>query len=68
MKTIKVKVKWDFENTEFEHLRYSEAVVESNLPNTVTIEDYDEEEVEIESYLIDEYVFSPKSWKIIGDV
>lgn len=64
MKNIRVKVKWDFENTEFENLRYSEAVAESGLPNVVIIKDYDEEEIEIESYLFEEYMFYPKQWVI----
>lgn len=65
MKNIKVKVTWDFNDTEFEHLRYTEALAESGLPKVVKISDYDEEDIEIETYLFEEFMFYPKKWSII---
>jgi len=62
---IRVKVKWSFDDTEFEHLRYPEAISAAGLPKSVTIKDYDPEEIDIESYLIEEYQFDPVSWEII---
>ena len=64
-KNVKVKVTWDFEDTEYEMLRYSEAIIESGLPKRVTIKNYDEEEIDIESYLIEEYGFSPSAWTLL---
>ena len=64
-KNAKVKVKWDFEDTEYEMLRYSEALIESGLPKRITIKNYDEEEIDVESYLIEEYGFTPAEWTFI---
>lgn len=64
-RNIKVKIKWDFEDTEFEMFRYSEALIESGLPKRITIKNYDEEEIDIESYLIEEYGFTPESWEVL---
>ena len=46
-------------------LRYSEAIIESGLPKRVTIKNYDEEEIDIESYLIEEYGFTPVEWTLL---
>lgn len=62
---LKLKVKWSFEDTEFEHLRYPEAIATAGLPKKVTIDNYDPEDVDIESYLIEEYQFDPLSWEVI---
>lgn len=62
---IKVKVEWDFEDTEFENLMYREAMSISGLKSTYKI-DYDEEETDIESYLIETGGgILPFSWEII---
>lgn len=65
MRNIKVKVKWDFEDTEFEYLRYPEAIEISGLPRRLIIKNFDEEEIDIETYLTEEYGFNPLEWSIV---
>lgn len=65
MSKIKVSVEWDFEDTEFENLMYREAMSISGLKSTYKIE-YDEEETDIESYLIEiGGGILPLSWEIV---
>lgn len=65
MNKIKVKVTWCFEDTEYENLRYPEALQISGLPKTVVIKNFDEEETDIEAYLMEEFLFTPVEWIII---
>lgn len=67
---VKVKVTWDFDDTEFEYLQYGEALESTNLKRSYTIKDYNEEEVDIESYLIEVgNGIMPETWTytILGD-
>jgi hypothetical protein len=62
---IKISVEWDFEGTEFENLMYREAMSISGLKSTYKIE-YDEEETDVESYLIEiAGGILPLSWEIV---
>ena len=58
------KIKWDFKDTEFDELTYSEALEQACLPEEV---EFDEQDEDIESYLIEEYLFYPEKVKKISD-
>ena len=61
---MKVKVIWNFEDTEYENFQYEEARKAAGLPKTIKLKDFEEEDEEIESYLFENYGFEPESYEI----
>lgn len=65
MSKIKIKVEWDFEDTEFENLMYREAMQLAGLKSLYKIE-YDEEETDVESFLFETGSgILPSNWEIL---
>lgn len=58
------KIKWDFKKTEFDGFTYQEALEQTCLPEEIYFDDQDED---IESYLIEEYMFYPEKVKKISN-
>jgi hypothetical protein len=65
LETNRIKITWCFEDTEFDYLQYEEARVNAGLPKTLSIENLDEDEDEIESYLFENFGFEVSKWEFI---
>jgi|13_taG_2_1085334.scaffolds.fasta_scaffold00293_7 hypothetical protein len=63
--TNTIKVTWCFKDTEFDYLQYEEARVNAGLPKTLSIELFDEDEDEIESYLFENFGFEAAKWEYV---
>lgn len=62
---MKVSVTWCFEDTDFENLQYEEARINAGLPKNVVLEDFEEEEDEVESFLFENFGFEVSQWECI---
>ena len=60
------KITWNFEDTEFEECLYEEAVSMVCLPESLDIDELDEEsnDYEIKEFLTENYGFDVKSYEI----
>ena len=58
---MKIKIKWDLTETDFEGFLYEEAIRDIGLPKSIVL-DLDEDE-DVESYLQQEYGFYVESWE-----
>jgi len=60
------KIIWDFTDTDFEDCLYEEALSMVCLPNSIEVEELDEEanEYEIKEYLSECYGFEVKSYEL----
>lgn len=59
---MKIRIEWNFDDTGFEGLQYSEAVSLNSLPTTISLDELDEDD-DVESYLYENYSFWPSSWE-----
>lgn len=62
--SIKIKINWSFEDTEFENFQYEEARKGAGLPSTLNL-DLDEDEDDIVEYLHENYGFEVESWDYV---
>ena len=58
---MKIKIKWDLTETDFEDFFYEEAIRDIGLPKSLVL-NLDEDD-DIESYLQQEYGFYVESWE-----
>ena len=64
---MKIKVRWNFKDTEFETFSYKEAMDALELPSIVEIFEDDLVEIDIEEELFEEWGFPVKSFRIINE-
>lgn len=66
MEKVKVKVKWDFSDTELENLQYLEAMQISGLKSRYIVKVEDPEEFDVEDFLIETGAgIAPDTWEVI---
>ena len=59
---MRIKIEWDFTDTDYENLQYKEALELAGLPTYLDLEFDEDDDMDIDSYISENYYGFDFSW------